>query len=102
MRIVMIVLAMVAALWGCSTPQERAQKEGQRRQAEMALAMAQYGPACTQVGYAEHTDPWRSCVMQQAANEQAKKGWLSTSIFGGWFSGRGGGGGSAAGVAVGR
>lgn len=102
MRIVMmLVAALVLALTGCSTPQERAAKEGQRRQAEMALMIAEYGPACTQVGYAQNTDPWRNCVVQQAANAEAKKGWLSTSIFGRWANWGRGGSSSGAGVGVG-
>lgn len=102
MRVIMVLLAMLASLLGCSTPQERAQRDAEKRQAEMALAVTQYGPACKQVGYTENTDPWRSCVMQQAAANNASKGWLSTSIFGSWFGGRGGGAGAGVGVGVGR
>ena len=102
MRTAMLALALAACLTGCTTPQQRAQKE----QAEMDLKVVEHGPACTQVGFTPDTDPWRQCVLQQAANADAKKGWLSTSIFGSWGNwlprGRGSGGGVGVGVGVER
>ncbi|MFL6709077.1 MAG: hypothetical protein ACJ8HI_12810 [Massilia sp.] len=102
MRTVIVALALAAGLMGCTTPQQRAQKE----QAEMDLKVIEHGPACTQVGFTPNTDPWRQCVLQQAANAEANKPRVSTSIFAGWENwwpwGRGSGGSVGLGVGVGR
>lgn len=73
MRAMILMFLSLAILYGCASPQDRAQKQ----QAEMSLAMEQYGPVCTQVGYVRDTDPWRACIMQQASNSEAKKSWFS-------------------------
>ena len=96
MRTLMMATSIVCLL-GCTTPQEKALKQ----QAEMDRMMAEYGPACTQLGHAPNSDPWRNCVLQLAANSGANRGGVSTSIFGSWGSfGRGSGVGI--GVGVGR
>jgi hypothetical protein len=53
------LLGTALALSGCSTPQERAAQ----KQAEVANMMALYGPACTRLGFAVDTDPWRNCIV---------------------------------------
>jgi hypothetical protein len=73
MRTLILMFLSLIVLFGCASPQDRAQKQ----QAEMSLAVEQYGPACTQVGYVRDSDPWRTCVMQQASNNEARKGWFS-------------------------
>ena len=99
MRNILLLMTMLSCLTACTTPEQRAQKE----QAEMELRIVEHGPACTQVGFTPNTDPWRNCVLQQAANAEAKKGGLSTSIFGSFGRwGRGSGGGVGLGVGVGR
>lgn len=89
--------ASALCLLGCATPQERAMKQ----QAEMERMMAEFGPACTQLGYAANSDPWRNCVMQLAAKNEGRRGGVSTSIFGGWGSG-GRGSGVGIGIGIGR
>lgn len=96
MRAMILTAASALCLLGCMTPQERAMKE----QAEMERMMAEYGPACSQLGYAMNSDPWRNCVMQLAARDGKGSG-VSTSIFGGWGSG-GRGSGIGIGIGVGR
>ena len=81
MRTLILSFLSLLLLLGCASPQDRAQKQ----QAEMSLAVEQYGPACTQVGYVKDTDPWRQCVVQQANNNEAKKGGMS-GMFSRWAS----------------
>lgn len=97
MRVLMLTAASVVCLLGCASPQEKAMKQ----QAEMDRMIAEYGPACTQLGYPANSDPWRNCIVQLAAKNGAGYGGVSTSIFGSWGSwGRGSGVGI--GVGVGR
>jgi hypothetical protein len=97
MRTSMLTLASAFCLLGCTTPQEQAMKQ----QAEMERMVAEFGPACTQLGYAANSDPWRNCVVQLAARNDGGRGRVSTSIFGSWGSwGRGSGVG--VGIGVGR
>jgi hypothetical protein len=93
----LILMASVFCLQGCTTPQEKALKQ----QAEMDRMVAEYGPACTQLGYAANSDPWRDCIVQLAARNGANRGGVSTSVFGSWGSG-GRGSGVGIGIGVGR
>lgn len=96
MRALMLTAASVFCLLGCTTPQEQAMKQ----QAQMDRLMAEYGPACSQLGYATNTDPWRNCVMQLATRNGDNRGRISTSIFGSF--GSWGGSGVGIGIGVGR
>ena len=93
MRVMMWTAASALCLLGCMTPQERALQQ----QAEMERMMAEFGPACTQLGFAANSDPWRNCVVQLAAKNGFRSR-VSTSIFGGWGSG---GRGSGIGIGIG-
>lgn len=97
MRKLMLTAASVCCLLGCATPEQQAMKQ----QAEMERMMAEYGPACTQLGYASHSDPWRNCVLQSATRDGGSRVGVSTSIFGGWGSG-GRGSGLGIGIGIGR
>lgn len=92
MRTLTLTAASVFCLLGCTTPQEKAMQQ----QAQMERMMAEYGPACTRLGYAMNTDPWRDCVLRSATRDSAYRGGVSTSIFGGW-----GGRGSGIGIGIG-
>ena len=97
MRAVILTVASAFCLLGCTTPQERALQQ----QNEMDRMMAEFGPACTQLGHAPNSDLWRNCVLQLAAQNGGSRGGVSTSIFGSWGSwGRGSGVGI--GIGVGR
>lgn len=96
MRTLTMMAASIVCLLGCTTPQQRAAQQ----QAEMERMIAVYGPACTQLGYAMNSDPWRNCVLQSAAKDGGYRGGVSTSIFGGFGSGRGSGVGI--GIGIGR
>lgn len=96
MRKLLLTAASAVCLLGCASPQERAMKQ----QAEMERMMAEYGPACTQLGYAMNTDPWRNCVLQSAERNGYSRSGVSTSIFGGW--GSGGRSGLGIGIGIGR
>ncbi len=97
MRPSTLMAASVVCLLGCTTPQEKAMKQ----QADMERMMAQYGPACTQLGYAMNSDPWRNCVLQSATRDGGYGGGVSTSIFGS-FGSWGRGSGVGIGIGVGR
>ena len=97
MRALMLTAASVVCLLGCASPQEKAMKQ----QAEMDRMMTEYGPACTQLGFAVNTDPWRNCVVQLAAKNGVSRGGVSTSVFGS-FGSWGRGSGVGIGVGVGR
>jgi len=94
MRIVMLMAASALCLLGCATPQDRALAQ----QAEVERMMAEFGPACTKVGYTPNTDPWRDCVVQSAT--RSGRSGVSTSLFGGF--GSGGRGGIGIGIGIGR
>lgn len=94
MRIVMLMAASSLCLLGCATPQDRALAQ----QAEVERMMAEFGPACTKVGYMPNTDPWRDCVVQSAT--RSGRSGVSTSLFGGF--GSGGRGGIGIGIGIGR
>lgn len=96
MRALILMAASACCLLGCSTPQQQAQEQ----QAEVERMIAQYGPACSQLGHAANTDPWRDCVLQLASKNDAQRGRVSTSIFGGW--GSRGGSGIGIGIGIGR
>ncbi|MDB5959214.1 MAG: hypothetical protein JWP59_508 [Massilia sp.] len=100
MRSAILLASVLLTLCGCSTPQERAQKQ----QAEMDQMIVEFGPACEKLGYAVRSDPWRNCVVQLAAKNAVGRGGVSTSIFGSWGNwGRWGrGSGVGAGVTMGR
>jgi hypothetical protein len=95
MRLLILATLSVSCLIGCSTTQERAQKQ----QVEMDRMIAEFGPGCSKLGYAVNSDPWRNCIVQLAADKGVRQGGVSTSIFGQWGSwGRGAG----VGIEVGR
>ena len=96
MRAFMLMTASVVCLLGCTTPQEKAMQQ----QAEMDRMIAEYGPACVQLGFAPNTDPWRNCIVQMATKNGTYRGGVSTSIFGGF--GSGGRSGFGIGIGVGR
>jgi hypothetical protein len=97
MRTSILAASSVFCLLGCSTPEDQARKQ----QAGIDRIVAEFGPACTQLGYVPQSDPWRNCVLRLASNQGVKQGGVSTSIFGHWGSwGRGSGVGI--GVGVGR
>lgn len=73
-----IGLAVLAA--ACSTPQEKSA----RAQAEMAQLMTIYGPACSQLGYAANTDPWRECVLHLGTREELQRMGNGAGMYGGW------------------
>ncbi|HEY0060468.1 MAG TPA: hypothetical protein VGC21_00010 [Telluria sp.] len=62
-----LIKALLAGLLlaGCTTPEQKAAN----MQAEMEQRMQVYGPACTKLGYAANSDPWRTCVLQLSARE---------------------------------
>jgi hypothetical protein len=90
MRTLLLLAISALCLWGCSTPQERALKQ----QADMERIMAEFGPACTRLGYAPNSDPWRNCVIQLSVRDEIDRYGSSASMYGVW-GGRGhwGGGG---------
>lgn len=97
MRTAILTIASAVCLLGCTTPQEKAMQQ----QAEMERMMAQYGPACAQLGHAPNSDPWRNCVLQLATRDGYYRGGVSTSIFGS-FGSWGRGSGVGIGIGVGR
>jgi len=97
MRTLILTAASVVCLLGCATPQEKAMQQ----QAQMERMMAEYGPACTQLGYAMNSDPWRHCVVQLAEKDGVGRSGVSTSLFGSWGSG-GRGSGVGIGIGIGR
>lgn len=94
MRSVMLTAASMLCLLGCATPQERAMQQ----QVEMERMMAEFGPACSQLGYAANSDPWRDCVLQSA--QRSGRSGVSTSLFGAF--GSGGRSGIGIGIGIGR
>lgn len=97
MRTLILTAASALCLLGCSTPEQQALNQ----QAEMERMIAQYGPACTKLGYEMNTDPWRDCILQTATRNGDNRARVSTSIFGS-FGGWGRGSGIGIGIGLGR
>jgi hypothetical protein len=68
-------------LAACATPQERAMQ----KQAEMEQMMALYGPACARLGYAVHSDQWRSCILNLSTKDEVR--YSSPAYYPGWGPG---------------
>jgi hypothetical protein len=54
------LLAVVALVAGCASPQDRA-----------ATVVSRFGPYCEGLGYTKGTDPWRSCLTSEQARMTA-------------------------------
>jgi hypothetical protein len=78
-----LILAIPAlALTACATPQERAAQ----KQAEAEQMMAVYGPACSRLGYAPGSDPWRNCVVNLSTKDDLQR--YGPSGYPGYYPGR--------------
>lgn len=95
MRVLLLTAASAFCLLGCASPQDRALAQQQ----DVERMVAQYGPACTQMGFTPNTDPWRNCILRSSAPDGTRGG-VSTSI--GVGVGSGGRGGLGIGFGIGR
>ena len=77
----LLLLALSTA--GCATPQERAAQ----KQAEMANMMAIYGPACSRLGYAVDSDPWRSCILSLSTKDDMQRYGPGPGYYPGYWRG---------------
>jgi hypothetical protein len=77
------LLLLAVATAACSTPQERAAQ----KQAEMASMMATYGPACSRLGYAVDSDPWRSCILSLSAKDDLQRYGSGPGYYPGYWRG---------------
>ena len=81
-----VYASLIVFLSGCATPEQRAAQA----QADVAQMMAIYGPACTRLGYAAQSDPWRSCVLNLSTKYDLQRygqgydGWGPGYWRGGW------------------
>jgi hypothetical protein len=80
----MKLLPAVLLLAGCTTPQEHAAQ----LQAEMDHLVMVYGPACSKLGYAPNSDPWRNCVLQLSTKEDIQRYGYYPAYSAGYPSGR--------------
>jgi hypothetical protein len=85
-----VLLGLALAATGCSTPQERAAQ----RQAQVASMMAEYGPACSRLGYAANSDPWRNCIVNLSTKDDLQRYGPYPGYYSGWGPGYWRGGGS--------
>ena len=74
------LLLLAVATAACSTPQERAAQ----KQAEMANMMATYGPACSRLGYAVDSDPWRNCIINLSMKDDLQHFGSYPGYYPGW------------------
>lgn len=65
----LLVALPALVLTGCATPQERAAQ----KQAEAEQMMAIYGPACSRLGYATGSDPWRNCIVNLSTKDEVQR-----------------------------
>ena len=77
------LLLVAVATAACSTPQERAAQ----KQAEMASMMATYGPACSRLGYAVDSDPWRSCILSLSTKDDLQRYGSGPGYYPGYWRG---------------
>ncbi len=64
-----ILAAVLLALAGCATPEQRAAQA----QAEVNDMIAIYGPACEKLGYKADEDRWRDCVLRLSARDDRRR-----------------------------
>jgi hypothetical protein len=88
MRQCILVAASALLLAACSTPQERAAK----MQAQMDRIIAEYGPACSRLGYQVNSDQWRNCILQLSTKDDLARYGYPT-VYGGFGRSHWGGGG---------
>jgi hypothetical protein len=75
-------LLALTLLAGCATPQDRAAQ----KQAEADQMMAVYGPACSRLGYAAGSDPWRNCVVNLSTKDEIQR--YGSPGYPGYYPGR--------------
>ena len=83
------LLCLGLATAACTTPQERAAQ----MQAEVANMVATYGPACSRLGYAPNSDPWRNCILSLSTKDDLLRYGPSPGYYSGWGPGYWHGGG---------
>jgi hypothetical protein len=74
------VLCAGLAAAACSTPQETAAQ----KEAQVANMMAMYGPACSRLGYAVNSDPWRNCIVNLSTKDDLQRYGPSPGYYPGW------------------
>ncbi|WP_296943814.1 hypothetical protein [uncultured Massilia sp.] len=79
-----LLLPGLLSLAACTTPQERAAQV----QAQVERMMVVYGPACTRLGYAAGSDPWRNCVLNLSAKDDLPRYGPDPYYHAGWGMGR--------------
>jgi hypothetical protein len=89
MRQCILVAASALLLAACTTPQERAAK----MQVEMDRIIIEYGPACIRLGYQQHSDQWRNCILQLSTKDDITRYGNPTRVYGGFGRSHWGGGG---------
>lgn len=82
---ILSVVLPALALAGCVSPQQRAAQ----KQAEVEQMMAVYGPACSRLGYAVGSDPWRNCVVSLSTKDDLQR--YGPNGYPGYYPGRWGG-----------
>jgi hypothetical protein len=70
-------------LSGCATPQERAAQ----KEAEVEHMMTIYGPACSRLGYAAGSDPWRNCVVSLSTKDEMLRYGPGPGYYPGYYPG---------------
>jgi hypothetical protein len=74
------LLCVAIATAACSTPQERAAQ----KEAEAASMIYMYGPACSRLGYALNSDPWRNCIVNLSTKDDLMRYGPSPGYYPGW------------------
>jgi len=80
MRTPLMMLAAVACLAACGTPEQVAYN------ADPVLAMSEeYGPPCEKKGYAKGSDDWRSCIAQTSRRDNLIRQSLFQDRYMQWY-----------------
>lgn len=77
-------LLLVLILSGCISPERMAQNqayEARQQEAARTAYRNQLMSSCESIGYQRNTDPWRQCIMQLHAQNQASNTALGAALL---------------------
>lgn len=77
MRVAILALLLTA----CMSPEENARRMALQNEGAQAAYGEQLRTSCESIGYQRDTEPWRQCIMQLHAQNQASSAALGAALL---------------------